>query len=76
MKHFKKLTVLAAAALCALAVLAAGCGSDAPAGGKESTQNKVPNAISRPLIISHFCRSARYFRSRHIRPAGYANIAI
>ena len=33
MKHFKKLTVLAAAALCALAVLAAGCGSDAPAGG-------------------------------------------
>ena len=29
MKLSKKLTVLAAAALCALAVLAAGCGSDA-----------------------------------------------
>ena len=49
MKHFKKLTVLAAAALCALAVLAAGCGSDAPAGGKESTQNKVLTVGATPV---------------------------
>ena len=49
MKHFKKLTVLAAAALCALAVLAAGCGSAAPAAGNESTQNKVRTHGATPV---------------------------
>lgn len=41
MNHWKKLSVVAASALCALALFVAGCGSSTPAGGSESTQNTV-----------------------------------
>lgn len=39
MKHLKKLSVIAAAAALTVAFLAAGCGSDAPTGGKEVSKN-------------------------------------
>lgn len=50
MKHLKKLTVLAAASLCALAVLVSGCGSSAPAEkDSSSAQGKVLTVGATPV---------------------------
>ncbi len=49
MNQWKQLTTIATAALLALAVLAAGCGSTTPAGGKESTQNTTITVGATPV---------------------------
>lgn len=49
MKHMKKLTLLATTALLSLAILASGCGSSAPAGGKESSKNVTVTVGATPV---------------------------
>lgn len=49
MNHFKKLSILAASALLAVAVLAAGCGSNAPTGGKEVSKNTTITVGATPV---------------------------
>ncbi|ERT59692.1 MetQ/NlpA family ABC transporter substrate-binding protein [Megasphaera vaginalis (ex Srinivasan et al. 2021)] len=49
MNHFKKLSLLATAALLSLAVLAGGCGSSTPAGGTESTKNTTITVGATPV---------------------------
>lgn len=49
MYSFKKLSVLAAAALVTAAAFVSGCGSNAPAGGTETTKNTVVTVAATPV---------------------------
>ena len=49
MYSLKKLSVLAAAALVAAAAFVSGCGSNAPAGGTETTKNTVVTVAATPV---------------------------
>ena len=49
MNHLKKLSVLAAQALLAVAVLATGCGSNTPTGGKEVSKNTTITVGATPV---------------------------
>ncbi|WP_270446641.1 MetQ/NlpA family ABC transporter substrate-binding protein, partial [Anaeroglobus sp. AF13-6AC] len=49
MYSLKKLSVLAAATLVAAAAFVSGCGSNAPAGGTETTKNTVVTVAATPV---------------------------